>query len=551
MSGPAGPLTVGTAGHVDHGKTALVAALTGVDTDRLAEERRRGLTIELGYAPLTLPSGRQLSLIDVPGHERLIRTMVAGASGIDCYMMVIAANEAAMPQTREHAQILRALAIEAGIVVITKTDLADPAAAIADATELLPGAAVVVCPALPAQRRAPVLAALEALARGISGRAATSAGAGVVLHIDRCFTITGAGTVVTGTLACGELRRGDTLVVYPQELELRVRGVQVHGGAVLEARAGQRVAVNLAGVPRSAIARGDVLASAGAVRVAFAIDAAADIALSAGRRVVYVHHGTRATLARVRVRVRAPGESATLARAPGESATLARVRAPGESATLARVPGESATRARVRVPGESATLARVPGESATLARGHVWGQGDGLAGGELIQLRCQTPLLTRPGDRLVLRDAGCRETLGGALVLSVASSRVSDGPAVVSDGPAVVSDGPAVVSDGPANVRDRPAGRATRAAGPGLVPARGEPGLIRLAHGHHASVETVAAAEAQVRALIAENGHLTLPGLRDRLGSSRSQAKALLDYFDTVGLTRRRADDTRILRRRR
>src|SRR3954465_1406684 len=137
------PLTLGTAGHIDHGQTALVRGLTGVDTDRLPEERERGISIALGYAPLTLPSGRRLSVVDVPGHERFVRTMVAGATGIDLYLMTVAADDGVMPQTREHATVLTALGIEAGVVAITKADLADPGRARAEAAELLPGAEAV------------------------------------------------------------------------------------------------------------------------------------------------------------------------------------------------------------------------------------------------------------------------------------------------------------------------------------------------------------------------------------------------------------------------
>ncbi|MCZ4494072.1 MAG: selB, partial [Conexibacter sp.] len=139
-----GPLTLGTAGHIDHGKTALVAALTGVDTDRLPEERRRGISIALGYAPLALPSGRRISLVDVPGHERFVRTMVAGASGIDLYLMVVAADDGVMPQTVEHAAVLAALGVGDGVVAVTKADVADPARAVAEARELLPGAGAVL-----------------------------------------------------------------------------------------------------------------------------------------------------------------------------------------------------------------------------------------------------------------------------------------------------------------------------------------------------------------------------------------------------------------------
>src|SRR3954467_14899223 len=143
-----GPLTLGTAGHIDHGKTALIKALTGVDTDRLPEERKRGISIALGYAPLALPSGRRLSVIDVPGHQRFVRTMVAGATGIDLYLMVVAADDGVMPQTREHATVLRALGVDIGVVAVTKADLADPVRATEEAAALLPG-----IPALPVSAR--------------------------------------------------------------------------------------------------------------------------------------------------------------------------------------------------------------------------------------------------------------------------------------------------------------------------------------------------------------------------------------------------------------
>ncbi|HYZ82374.1 MAG TPA: GTP-binding protein, partial [Solirubrobacteraceae bacterium] len=155
------PLTVGTAGHIDHGKTALVRALTGVDTDRLPEERFRGISIALGYAPLRLPSGRELSLIDVPGHERLIRVMVSGATGIDLFLLVVAADDAVMPQTLEHLRVLEALGVRRGVVAVTKADLADPARAAAAASELLPDAEVIVCSARTGAGVAEVAQALE------------------------------------------------------------------------------------------------------------------------------------------------------------------------------------------------------------------------------------------------------------------------------------------------------------------------------------------------------------------------------------------------------
>jgi selenocysteine-specific elongation factor len=482
-----GPLTVGTAGHVDHGKTALVATLTGVDTDRLPAEKARGLSIELGYAPLELPSGRRLSLIDVPGHERFIRTMVAGAQGIDLFMMVIAADDGARQQTREHAQILRALNITTGIVVITKTDLTDPATAVADARELLPDAPLVVCPAEPAERRVPVLAALNSVVQGLAGRAALNAP--TVMHIDRVLTIPGAGTVVTGTLAAGRIERGDALTIYPRGRDARVRGVQIHGATVDVALAGQRVAVNLARTSRDDVARGDVLAVPGAIVPAHVISVTLDFEPPAARpHVVHAHHGTRATPARLR-----------------------------------------------------------------------WPQGSDQA-----QLRCREPLLTRSGDRVVIRDAAGRETLGGATVTAAPPRRANrkptlpidrqdrarhaphapagrDVPTVADEPPPPAAldfvermrrDGAHIVPDAQLNPTERE-----------MLPLLRERGLaVRIGHDRHVAAETIISVEAAIRTLIAEDGHVALPQLRDRLAVSREQAKTLLNYFDSTRVTIRRPD---------
>jgi len=294
------PLTLGTAGHIDHGKTALIRALTGVDTDRLPEERARGISIELGYAQLELPSGRRLSLIDVPGHERFVRTMVAGATGIDLYLMTIAADDGVMPQTREHAVVLRALGIETGVVAVTKTDLADPELALLEASELLPEADAVAVSARTGAGLDQLREALERAAARIHSRAEASGPAR--LHVDRVFTIRGAGTVVTGTLWSGEIGRGDELLILPHGRRARVRGVQVHDQPVDRAAAGQRVAVNLVGVARGEVARGDVLAAADTeIRPAYLVDAELEFV---GREPehgdrVQVHHGTRETPARL------------------------------------------------------------------------------------------------------------------------------------------------------------------------------------------------------------------------------------------------------------
>ncbi len=294
------PLTLGTAGHIDHGKTVLVRALTGVDTDRLPEERERGISIELGYAPLDLPSGRRLSVVDVPGHERFVRTMVAGATGIDLYLMVVAADDGVMPQTREHAAVLAALGVGAGVVAITKADLADPARARDEAAELLPGAEIVPVAAPSGEGLEELRAALDRVAAGLPAR---GGGGALRLHVDRSFTIRGAGTVVTGTLWEGAAARGDEVRILPSGLSARVRSVQVHDEPRERAEAGQRVALNLAGVGRDEVARGDVVVAADGPRASFRVDVALswvtpDARPDAGTRVA-VHHGTRETPARL------------------------------------------------------------------------------------------------------------------------------------------------------------------------------------------------------------------------------------------------------------
>jgi selenocysteine-specific elongation factor len=295
-----GPLTLGTAGHIDHGKTALIRALTGVDTDRLPEERARGISIELGYAALALPSGRRLSVIDVPGHERFVRTMVAGATGIDLYLMTIAADDGVMPQTREHAAVLGALGVDIGVVAVTKSDLGDPEIAMLEASDLLPAAEVVAVSARTSEGLDELRAALDRAARTVNSRADDSRLAR--LHVDRAFTIRGAGTVVTGTLWSGQVGRGDEVVLLPGDRRARVRGVQVHDEPVDVAAAGQRVALNLTGVSVDDVHRGDVaVAGASDLRPGYLLDAQLEFS---GREPehgdrVQIHHGTREAAARL------------------------------------------------------------------------------------------------------------------------------------------------------------------------------------------------------------------------------------------------------------
>ncbi len=294
------PLTVGTAGHIDHGKTWLVRALTGKDTDRLPEEQERGISIDLGYAPLELADGRRLSLVDVPGHERFVRNMVAGATGIDLFLLVIDAGEGARPQTHEHLAIVRLLGIEHGVVAVTKVDAADDESrelALLEARELVPGAAVVATSARTGEGLDELRAALAEAADRVEQRPATGP---TRLFVDRVFTLRGIGTVVTGTLWSGSIGEGDELRAEPAGLGVRVRSVQVHDEPVERAEAGQRVAVALPGVERADLRRGDALVVPGAYPSSYRLDVALEplAEISDGMR-LHVHHGTAEHFARV------------------------------------------------------------------------------------------------------------------------------------------------------------------------------------------------------------------------------------------------------------
>jgi L-seryl-tRNA(Ser) seleniumtransferase len=292
-----GPLTLGTAGHIDHGKTTLINALTGVNTDRLPEEQSRGISIALGYAPLQTASGRQLSVIDVPGHERFVRTMVSGATGIDVFLMVVAADDGVMPQTVEHARILDVLGIHHGVVAVTKSDLIDPEPAMQEAARLIPGAEMVGCSARTGQGLDELRTAIELVAASVPSRASSERG--VILHIDRAFTVVGRGTVVTGTLWSGCIGEGDTLTLMPSLRTVRVRGVQVHNQQQPQVDAGQRVAVNLTGVHFDELRRGDVLTQPGLLMPTSILDCRLELTAAKHNMPVMVHHGTRAVAGRL------------------------------------------------------------------------------------------------------------------------------------------------------------------------------------------------------------------------------------------------------------
>ncbi len=303
-------IIVGTAGHIDHGKTALVHGLTGIDADRLPEEKQRGITIDLGFAELDLGNVR-ISFVDVPGHERFVKNMLAGAIGIDLVMLVIAADEGVMPQTQEHFDICCLLGIKDGIVVLTKTDLVDPEnleLSKLDAAELVSGSflenAPVVCVS---SRTGDGIAALKEELFQIAVNLPPRNDQLIArLPIDRSFTMKGFGAVVTGTLASGEITEGTELELLPDGIKVRVRGLQTHGRAVKAAEAGQRIAVNLGGIDHSKITRGMLLGEPDVLRTTQIFDAEIEVLPHVARPLrsrqrIRVHIGTVEALARVHV----------------------------------------------------------------------------------------------------------------------------------------------------------------------------------------------------------------------------------------------------------
>jgi selenocysteine-specific elongation factor len=303
-------IIVGTAGHIDHGKTALVRALTGVDADRLPEEKRRGITIDLGFAELELADVR-LGFVDVPGHERFVKNMLAGAHGIDLVALVIAADEGVMPQTREHFDICRLLEIKSGLIIITKTDTVDEELlqlVRAEAEELVAGSFLEGAPIVTASARTGAgIEELKETLREMALRVPARSNEMVArLPVDRAFTMRGFGAVVTGTLVAGSISEGDEMELLPAGSRVRVRGLQVHGQTVKSALAGQRTAVNLGGIEASAVERGMTLAPASRLVATQILDALMDVLEGAPRPLrsrsrVRVHLGAAEVLARVRV----------------------------------------------------------------------------------------------------------------------------------------------------------------------------------------------------------------------------------------------------------
>ena len=272
-------IILGTAGHIDHGKTSLIKALTGIDTDRLKEEKLRGITIELGFAWLDLPGGLHVGVVDVPGHEKFVKNMVAGATGIDLVALVIAADESVMPQTREHLDICSLLGVEHGIVVLTKTDIVEEEwlELVADDVRtflkgsFLEDAPMVRVSSATGEGLSEFLEALGKLCAVVPERSSSGL---FRLPVDRVFTMKGFGTVITGSLVSGRVRVADTVMIYPSRIQAKIRGIQVHNQPVDEAAAGMRTAINFQGLERTAIERGQVLGGVDTLKPSYMMDVA-------------------------------------------------------------------------------------------------------------------------------------------------------------------------------------------------------------------------------------------------------------------------------------
>ena len=573
------PVTVGTAGHIDHGKTWLVRALTGVDTDRLPEERARGISIELGYAPLELDDGRRVSLVDVPGHERFVRTMVAGASGIDLFLLVIDAAEGARPQTHEHLAILRLLGIREGVVAVTKTDSVDGETlelALEEARELVPQAEVVPVSARTGAGLGQLRATLTAAADRVQRTPVLGAPR---LYVDRAFTLRGIGTVVTGTLWAGSIGEGDVLRSEPAGVDVRVRSVQVHDRAVTRAHAGQRVAVALPGVERERLRRGDALVEPGAYPLSYRLDVALDELepLADGRR-VHVHHGTAAIPARLvrrgdrwaQLRLAAP-----VVAARGDRVVLRAVTTVGGGRVLDPAPPRSPDRGRFELleRGDPVSIVRAtvrePVDRTTLAR-------RGLLDPDALDRGLEG--VERAGEWYFARSwlEELRADVFGRLEKRARAEPLDPGLSIAELLPAVPWSaallpllgverrGPKAYLPGAAaqlGARAEAARELEHAlAAAGLNPVKVDDRelaayleragrLVRVGDG----LAIGSAAYDHAREVLLEEcereGRIALARFRDLLGASRRSAQLLLERFDVDGLTRRVGDE-RVLRRR-
>ena len=562
-------LVVGTAGHIDHGKTWLVRALTGKDTDRLPEEHERGISIDLGYAPLELPGGLHLSLVDVPGHERFVRNMVAGATGIDLFLLVIDAAEGARAQTLEHLAILRLLGVERGVVAVTKADAVEPDAlelAVAEAAELVPGAEVV---AVSAKTGAGLDELRGALARAAESVERPERFAATRLWIDRAFSLRGVGTVVTGTLWSGSIAAGDLLRLGPNGRTVRARSVQVHDQSVEEAHAGQRVAVNLPAIEREELRRGDALVEPGYYPVSYRLDVVLD-ELEPVPAAVKVHLGTADVAARLvrsgrfaQLRLEEP-----VVAARGDRFVLRTSKTVGGGRVIDPAPPRRLEPGRLEVlergePAEIVSLLTV--EPMTTAA--LQGMGlftpaqlaDGLAAVDLAGDWAYRPTWLE-GVRTVVRErlaARAEENpLDPGIPLAELLPREAWAPAILPLLHVERRDGKAYAPGVAASLGDRAEAAArleaelateaiVRVDDPELAALLESEGkLKRVGDGFAVSYDLYE----RGRAILQTLEPITLAGFRDALDISRRTAQLLLERFDADGLTRRVGDE-RILRR--
>jgi selenocysteine-specific elongation factor len=527
------PLTVGTAGHIDHGKTWLVRALTGKDTDRLPEERRRGISIDLGYAPLVLPDGRRLSLIDVPGHERFVRTMVAGATGIDLFLLVVDAAEGARPQTHEHLAVLRLLGVDRGVVAVTKADAVDAetlALAIDEAQTLVPGAEVVAVSAKTGAGIDELRAALARAAESVehsSGRDPRTR-----LYVDRAFTLHGIGTVITGTLWSGTISAGHRLRVEPGGLEVRVRSVQVHDEPVETAEAGQRVAVALPGIGRTQVQRGDALVEPNVFTPSYRLDVELFEEAPIPDRALF-HHGTGAMLARVvrvgdrfaQLRLAAPVVAAREDRFVLRAGTTV-----GGGRVLDPAPPRHADLERLERAARGETVVDAP-----VLFGGAWRYSDDwlerlrasyeerLTGADPLDPGIPAP--AEPWLDAVLPALGL-ERRGSKLYRPGARAELAD-----RDEEATALE--ARLGLEPVKVENAALAR--------FLEERGR--LVRVGDGYAISREAYHHARAVLADELATTSRITLARFRDLLGTSRKTSQLLLERFDADGLTRRVGDE--------
>jgi selenocysteine-specific elongation factor len=606
---------VGTAGHIDHGKSTLITALTGIDPDRLAEEKRRGMTIDLGFAHMTLPSGREIGIVDVPGHARFMRNMLAGAHGLDAVLLVIAADEGVMPQTREHLDIIDLLDVRRGLVVLTKIDLVDGdwlglvqeeiRAAVKGRS--IEDAPVIPVSAVSGQGLPQLVAALDAVLESAADRADFGRPR---LPIDRVFTMSGFGTVVTGTLADGSIKVGEEMEVVPKGTIVRIRGLQRHNQKVEYIGPGSRVAANLIGVEKSDLERGDVLAAPHALQPANRIDASLRVLSSAPQPVrhgaqMVMHTGTVEVGCRVIVLEGdeiAPGGrgwvqmylARAIAAAPGDHFVL---RVPSPAMTVAggafvdvaprkHPRHDSAVRESLarRASGDvlqeelrkyprgvavSALLKATVAPKADIDRLEARRLGDWIFSEDAwrsIVTRAAMELETYHGA-FPFRPGMAREELRSKLGVPAASfaavvrGLVEDGQVTERNGSlAAPAHSVAIEMDGPAMKLVRLL-EAQSFAPPSLAEAMQQTGadeemvralaqrgdIVRVSDDVAFSKDAYYAAVAIVKEIVASSGSVTVAQLRDRMSASRRPVLALLEHLDSERVTRR-VGDARILR---